>query len=418
MNTKSSLHNILRRPVIGKYLLVMILWTIPVGLLLIFIFSVYPNYILKGHHNNYFIQIRSIADRTVRKILPQKVDYNTSVILNSSNVALKEDSGLPPKVFQPLLVAFQPNEVSETPYFSKPTKQIVFHAAMVPDPYTTYAPLPGKIAGLVFHNKQQFRYPVDLEKKKVNEIRVFIAGGSVAWGSSASDVEFTIAGFMEKELRKKHPELDIKVITAAAGGWTSTQERIWIFNRITEYEPDLIITYSGYNDVETYLHKDDLFDKYAVEGWYFREAIRGYDYYNRGEAISMLGYKDTGSRFKTSDFPRKSLKNNKIVNSYLKSIFVPYVYVLQPILMQVNQPAYDLYKRLGYDMAIQAEREGYQFIDHSALLVTRPEFFLDSVHPGDRGYQIIANDLLARIDLSLMLRKVKERQRNGVEQRN
>jgi hypothetical protein len=330
-----------------------------------------------------------------------------SILLNGTNVALKEDSGLPPKVFQPLLAASQPNELPEAAYFKKPTKPVVWHPVMIPDPFTTYAPLPGKIAGLLFHNKQQFRYPTDLGKKKSNEIRIFITGGSVAWGNSATDIESTIAGFLEKGLRKKYPGLDIKVITAAAGGWTSTQERIWIFNRITEYEPDLIISYSGFNDFfETYLRKYDLFDNYVVEGRYFREAIKGYDYYNRGAAISMLGYNDTGSRFDSSDFPRKTLKNSKIINSYLKSISIPYIYVLQPVnkykIKKQTKEGTDIldnYKYLGREMANQAKLEGYQFFDHSTLLDTMPELFLDTAHVGDRGNQIIANDLLDRLNL-------------------
>ncbi len=409
MSFKHKLHKIPYWQVFGKFLLTILLWVLPAGLLFLLIFSIYPNYILKGHYIKAFSQTRNLADRITRNVLPQKVDYNTSIILDSTDVVLKEDSGLPPKVFQPLLQAWQPNEVPETAYFTKPVKPGVFHTAMIPDPFTTFAPLPGKIAGLVFHNRQQFRYPVDLVKKKNNEIRIFITGGSVAWGSCATDVEFTIAGSMEKALRKKYPSIDIKVITAAAGAWTTTQERIWIFNRITEYDPDMIISYSGHNDLyANYLDGEDLFDRYSSDGKYFRFAIKGYDYYNRGEAVSTLGYSDTGSRFQSSDFPRKSLKNIKIINSYLKSISIPYVFVLQPAGWVDNKPAYyENYNFLGSEMANQAKHDGYQFIDHSGILKASPKLYVDYIHPGDRGYELIAQDLLARIDLLPVLRKLK-----------
>lgn len=382
-----------------KWSLVVILWLMAIGLFCLFFLSVYPNYILRGHHTKIFVQARETSDRIMQKIVPQKATFVSTINLNSINVDPEKDSGLPPRINQPLIVTLSPKKVSKKAYFHEPTRPILFGAAMIPDPYTTYAPLPGKITGLVSHNSQQFRYPVDLVKKKKNEFRIFITGGSVAWGSAATDTEFTIAGFMEKDLRKKYPQMDIKVITAAAGAWSSTQERIWIFNRISEYSPDLIISYSGHNDLESYLYNHDLYDRYFLEGQYFRNAIQYYDHYNRGEAISMLGLTGTGSRFEKDEFPRKSLKNIKIINYYLKSSNIQYVYVQQPV-AKVNGKFdffYERYKRLGKEMAAQAKREGYQYINHSDLFDNSPELLIDFCHPGDRGYQIIANDLLAKI---------------------
>jgi hypothetical protein len=396
------------RSKVGKFLTVATLWIMPACLLFLLLFSVYPNYLL-GHQNKYFIKVRNFADNIAKKIIPHKLDYNSFIILNTTKTALNEDSGLPLKFNQPLIVTVPPDEISTKAYFQKPSKPVVYHTTMIPDPFTTYAPLPGKIGGLVFHNRQQFRYTVDLEKKKNNEIRIFITGGSAAWGSTATATEFTIAGFMQSELSKKYPGLDIKVITAAAGAWTSTQERIWIFNRISEYEPDMIISYSGHNDFyDTYLSKEDLFDRYYVEGKYFRNAIVGYEYYNRGKAISLLGLHDTGTRFSSADFPRKTLKNIEIINSYLQKINVPYVYVLQPVRKDFRQRNYpELYARLGLEMASLGQKDGFGFVDHSDFFDMRPELFTDQCHLGDRGNQMIANDLLAKIDITPIINKVK-----------
>lgn len=389
-----------------KKLFILILWLAPFSLVFLLLFSIYPNYILAGHHNKLFNQVRRVSDRLISKITPEGKNFNTSILINSVNIASTVDRRLPPTVNHPLIQLRQPESLPESAYFQKPKKPVVALPTMIPNPFTTFAPLPGKIAGLVSHNQAQFRYPMDLEKKKWNEVRIFLTGGSTAWGYSATDVNFTIAGFMEKELREKYPKLDVKVITAAAGAWTSTQERIWIFNRITEYEPDMIVSYSGFNDLNlAYFQSLDLYDMYYETGMYFRYAIQGYEYYNRGEAVSALGIKDNGARFKPSDFPRKTLKNVQIINAYLKAINIPYVYVLQPV---YGDKPVELYSRLGREMALQAQQNGFLFIDHSELFKRSQELFLDVVHFGDRGYQAIANDLIAKINLDPIIRRAEK----------
>jgi lysophospholipase L1-like esterase len=390
----------------GKWAFLVVIWTVPIVLASLFVFSIYPNYLLRGHHGRLFVQTRRLSDTVLQKILPQKTTVSSSIVLDSKIIEPKDDGGLPQKVNQPLIVTLQPEQVPKSAYFSELRQPILFSPPMIPDPHTNFAPLPGTISGLGSHNRQQFRYPVDLDAKKRNEIRIFITGGSVAWGSAATGTESTIAGFMEKELRKKYPGIEIKVITAAAVGWVSTQERIWIFNRITEFEPDVIISYSGHNDLESYLLKEDLYERYAYEGNYFRHAIQLYDQYNRGETISLLGFDDIGSRFNQADYPRKTLKNVKIINSYLRAMKIKYVYVLQPVakkkeFLQKREFIwfYDYYNQLGREIARQAESDGFQFIDHSSLFADRPEFLTDFCHPGDRGYQVIASDLVARIKI-------------------
>ncbi len=377
------------------------LWGTAVALFCLLFFSVYPNYILKGHHNKLFLYARETCDIIMRKIVPQKTTNLLAMTLDSKSIELVKGSGLPARISHPLTITLMPDQVPAKAYFNKPTTPILFGTTMIPEPFTTYAPLPGNISGLSVHNRQQFRYPFDLAKKKKNEFRIFITGGSVAWGSAATSGESTIAGFMEKELRIKYPGVDIKVITAAASGWSSTQERIWIFNRITEYEPDVIISYSGHNDLESYLQHHDLYDRYYLDGQYFRNAIQYYDYYNRGEAVAMLGSDNTGFRFDVSDFPRKSLKNIKIISSYLKSDKIKFVYVLQPVAKFKGKFDffYERYNILNKESAAQAKSEGYQYIDHSGLFDGNPELFIDFCHPGDRGYQIIAKDLISKIIL-------------------
>ncbi len=393
---------------IVMWLLLSALWVPPAFLLYLILFSVYPDYILAAHHSREYLAARHAAGQFISRISGQDKKNPNAIFLNVSTIEVSKDYGLPPAITHPIIQEQFPAYLPETAYFKKPTKPVVYHTTMVPDPYTTYAPLPGKIEGYVFHNRQQFRYPVDLEKKKKKEIRIFVTGGSVAWGCNATDTTATIAGFMEAELRQRHPGLDIKVITAAAGSWTTTQERIWIFNRITEYEPDMIIQYSGVNDI-LYAgpqQQEDLYNRYYSDGKYYRYAIAGYEYYNRGAALSRLALKDTGDTYRATDFPRKTLKNITIINSYLKTVQIPYLYVLQPFRKDEREKRSQLFDILGHGIGSLARKEGFSFIDHSRIFDQNPGLFTDPTHLGDRGNQLVASDLLGKIEVRHLLRKL------------
>ncbi|MCB9247372.1 MAG: hypothetical protein H6613_01930 [Ignavibacteriales bacterium] len=73
---------------------------------------------------------------------------------------------------------------------------------MMPDPFATFSLLPGRYYSAV-NSIQQFRYKEILGKKKKGEFRIFITGGSTAWGALAPNNESTIGGFLEKILNEK-----------------------------------------------------------------------------------------------------------------------------------------------------------------------------------------------------------------------
>lgn len=317
-------------------------------------------------------------------------------------IAIPNFNHLPVKISHPLLQT----KTSDNPdAYSLPPKEYVHHASMEATPYVMYAPARGNIQGN-FHNSQQFRYEADLGKKEKNEIRIFMTGGSTAWGSMAPNLNSTISAFLEKELNSKNSSgFKFRVINAAAGGWNTTEERIWIQNRITEYEPDIIISYSGHNDIGnitdvndglrdifTYIHND--------AGYYF-EALREYDSYNIKNRPFPI-YRDTSKEYyQDSDFPKKTIKNIQIIASYLNSIGVPYVFVLQPLNkkssgMDAYPPKYEILAR-ELEAKKNTAGEKFLFINHSNFFDGQEKFFVDSVHFGDRGYEIIAKDLMVQL---------------------
>lgn len=78
--------------------------------------------------------------------------------------------------------------------------------------------------------------------------RIIIAGGSVVYGSEPDN---TISSNLEKLLQKKFPGKKIEVLNAGVPAYVIEQEFILIQLALQYYEPDMIISLDGYNDLIT-----------------------------------------------------------------------------------------------------------------------------------------------------------------------
>ena len=82
--------------------------------------------------------------------------------------------------------------------------------------------------------------------KPANGFRVFCLGGSAAKGWP-HDVDYTYPSFLKQKLQRAFPDKEIEVINVA--GWSYASHRTkFIFDEIIEYDPDLILIYSGNNE--------------------------------------------------------------------------------------------------------------------------------------------------------------------------
>jgi len=125
-----------------------------------------------------------------------------------------------------------------------------------PPNYTTWS-------GLTHFNNYAFRRFEDISIKKAKDVvRVFIMGGSTAFGSQAMPGSIfmkisgqgeyssneTISAWMEKLLNKKYPNKKFEVINGAVN-WTNLhQQMLHYLRRIRSFQPDLIISIDGQND--------------------------------------------------------------------------------------------------------------------------------------------------------------------------
>jgi len=374
-----------------SYVLYSLFILITIGLLITIIFSVYPSYILRANYGEVFNIGQKIGNSLISFSGFEK---------GKSTIWSKNKYPNPEKINQPLILTIKSDKIEKEIFLSDKVQEYVYHSPMMPDPYVTFALLPGQFL-TVDNSIQQFRYREVLNKKKDDEIRIFITGGSTAWGALAPNNESTIGGFLEIMLNDIIRDKQIKVITAAAGAWNTTQERNWIFNRITEFEPDVIISYSGHNDIfDVTRNKEDLFNSYWFDGAYYFNSLLQYEGFNRGKEVveKIKSVRNSLRDNYVDDFPRKTIKNIQIINAYLEKIKCSYLFVFQPIRKEeriiVQKECKSLRKQL---LNFDKLETNFSYLDHSTLFDKRNDIFYDRCHLGDKGNKIIAEDLLKMI---------------------
>jgi len=305
-----------------------------------------------------------------------------------------------------------------------------------------------------FHtNNARMRYDVDLyTTKPVGERRIFITGGSAAWGAGV-DQESSVAAALERELRRLTGDEKIRVINAGVSAFTSVQELMFTLHYITPLQPDLVIAYSGWNDLyagytgASYFDNPDfmrivdmVINTPLINPWHQAHLRHRRSSDNRasppqwGEYSVKIAYLLAKGFYALQNPPhvvREKLNKTMVpldtiaerilrVNAAMAAMAMQdryrFMYALQPSLYTVKKPPtpfekkmrgnyhhkYALleerfvegYRRLVADVAIHADKWRYQFIDTSTAFANEKRVvFADHVHLGDRGCRVIAEFL-------------------------
>ena len=297
-----------------------------------------------------------------------------------------------------------------------------------PTPFIGYAPQNGVQFGRHF-NFQQLNMAGELPlPKPAGEYRVFLTGASVALGGGAPTDESTIAGVMQKNLAPEYAARgrQARIVCGAACGWSSTQERLLIENRLSEWEPDAVIQLTGFNDMHWGFNKFSTLDGRSYDDHNFLLLING--------GLALAGEPEY------SDVPpirpevpvdpdliaQRFVKNIRLAAQALALRNTPLIVGLQPILAPEFKPLSPgeqaLYAQAGEPLQAHVEACYQRFrarlygadgallpelaqahpnlrvIDLRGLYAQRPEpYFLDLVHQGTRGNVVIAEALGAEL---------------------
>lgn len=126
-------------------------------------------------------------------------------------------------------------------------------------PLIGFLPRPNQNHVHLTTNSLGFRGPERDYSKPIGVKRIILLGGSVAYGRTATCDENTIAANLELLMNKRDTNgTKWEVINLAAPALNSYQELLILQNYGIKYEPDIVISLSGYNDVHNYLHSSEV----------------------------------------------------------------------------------------------------------------------------------------------------------------
>ena len=278
-------------------------------------------------------------------------------------------------------------------------------------PFVGSGPEPGQHDNATI-NSMQFRSNRDVTMPKpANRYRIFLTGGSTAFGSGASSQDKTIGQYLETQLNLtfQSSNLRYEVFTLASPAWTSTHERIAIENRLSELEPNMVISFSGCNDVHWAGAGNDTF-------WFRTYADQHFwDMVNTARGIAgsppMTDVVAPPTKIDPALVGARLEKNVRLSIAALAFKDTRYVFVLQPALALATKPLSPREQKLrakflppaveNFTKSYQEIRsrlasihdDHFEYLDQSdafADLSATDEIFLDSYHFGDRGNAIIA----------------------------
>ncbi len=303
--------------------------------------------------------------------------------------------------------------------------QIVWAGRDMPTPFLGYAPQPGLLPGGRI-NRQQFRYHRDLDiPKSAGTCRIFVIGGSTAFGSGASTNQTTVGGYLEllylNEQAKKYG-CRFEVVTAASCGWASSHERILVENRLMELEPDVVLALSGYNDVFCGMMRFDVNCFRAIQDSYYLWLSNALLKSNFDDSFPP-SLKDWRQPVSADQTAVRLQRNVDLSHGALNKVGADYCFVLQPSLSCSHKVRTPREQRMAsrptgmgtvaneaelmerYDKCRTAlsrlKLPHYSFWDLTGVFDSDgSDMFIDRCHFGDRGHDVIARrlrDLLAPV---------------------
>ena len=107
---------------------------------------------------------------------------------------------------------------------------------------------PNQESQTIHINNFGMRGPDITQDKPSDTLRIFVVGGSTAYGSGSTSDITTIPGFLQELFDNYAIDKKIEVINAGIEGSTSVEDVYRIKNVLIDFEPDIVIVYQGNND--------------------------------------------------------------------------------------------------------------------------------------------------------------------------
>lgn len=316
---------------------------------------------------------------------------------------------------------------------------------MVFDAVTCYRPQPHHVGNGAHINGQGFRYPIDLAEPTSETFRVFVLGGSFAYGAGCPD-DATYFHIAEKQLQQQFPNRKIEVVSAAVGAFSSLQEHFTLIARVARHKPDLVIIVSGANDAyfatkgQSVLEGNDYLayaaairgciDGRILRRYYYDQVFRDpqapfpplYDDYNSKvrwlvEKVTYNATAQTPKPVTTEDAMELSTADDFVYVQRLNAAWgreenVPTLLLLQPMISTVTKPLHEresaihnqhtadfhtimrhVHTQIRQRLANQMEIPWNDLTETVSAMSKDQCFFVDWVHAGETGQRFVGEHL-------------------------
>jgi lysophospholipase L1-like esterase len=298
-------------------------------------------------------------------------------------------------------------------------------------PYVAFAPQANYRSPTVTTNERGFRGGAVTSPKPGGRRRIVVLGGSAVFGSGASSDAATFPALLQAVLHARGRR-EVEVVNAGAPAYVSGQELARLIYEIMDLEPDVVIVYDGFNDLNSPL----LFDPrpgYPSNFAWLEQSVHFNSFRTLVAYRARLAVQSSGLGFwarrlrgaRDGVVPSGPAVDADIIETYRRNLDrmvsvmrargIRAVCVFQPTLLARRQRtaaedavvAYMERRHPGYTArfaglqprAVEAMRavaaaRGVPFVDLSGLFDGSTEtIFIDTAHVTDRGNALIAERL-------------------------
>jgi hypothetical protein len=249
-------------------------------------------------------------------------------------------------------------------------------------------------------------------------VRIFITGGSTAWGSGASSQKNTISYLLERMLNERVSRstgFHYEVINAAFPAWSTTQEKLLIQQRLVDMHPDIVLMFSGTNDAHLERSGRDVRWSYGLLDQNYVMLLNEL-YKSNGRPEWTFPLLASSHPLECSDLALVTARNVEEAAFAAERVQARLIFALQPNvastgkhLSKYEQKLPEVQNKTYWDSWYQALRDrlsrinapNYQLLDLSrsfAEIDANTEVFVDSYHFADLGNRLIAQALSDQID--------------------
>ena len=266
-------------------------------------------------------------------------------------------------------------------------------------------------------NSDGFRGP-EINIDDPSNYRIFLTGGSTAFGFGSTSDKTTITGYLQTYFDNEYEDLNIEIVNAGIFGADAYREILFIKEKLIEYNPNMIISYTGVNDsgghareialAETVDNSTINYFKFGSHPWY-RTAFVINKLISQ-EDIGQWTKPESLSSEQIKKFTETFRKNWSQSCNLLKDNEITSVLIVQPVLAtkksfsDFEKKTYTYYgfqkpllENYAKQLKLLDETCDYTFDFLNAIDYTSETIYTDNTHLNDLGNKIVAEKIYQKI---------------------